>query len=262
MITLIIIGDKGRLSLEGSRRYGITMSEPMADGAAHVKDVRARIVAAAAALIASGGRDAATTRAVATAAAVQAPTIYRLFGDKRGLLDAVAESGLTAYVAEKNEREPHSDPVQELRLSWDMHVAFGLAHPGLFAIIAGDLYPRPASPAMAAGRDVLRRRIRNIALAGRLTVSEERATALLQSMGVGTVLTMLGQPEERRDPNLSAVAREAVVAAITGEAVTPTYPGPSAAAAALRASLDRISILTGGERHLLGELLDRIADGG
>lgn len=257
-----IIGNKGRLSLEGSRRYAVTMNEPVADGAAHVEDVRARIVAAAAGLIASGGRDAATTRAVAMAAAVQAPTIYRLFGDKRGLLNAVAEYGLTAYVAEKSEREPHPDPVQELRLGWDMHVAFSLAHPGLFAIITGDPHPGPASPAMAAGRDVLRRRIRNIALAGRLTVSEERATALLQSMGVGTVLTMLGQPEEQRDPKLSEVAREAVVAAITGEAITPTQPGPSGAAAALRASLDRISVLTGGERHLLEELLDRIADGG
>ncbi|MBC8122483.1 MAG: TetR family transcriptional regulator, partial [Gemmatimonadaceae bacterium] len=66
------------------------MDEPnaIADEAARVDDVRARIVVAAAGLIDSGGRDAATTRAVAAAAAVQAPTIYRLFGDKRGLLDA------------------------------------------------------------------------------------------------------------------------------------------------------------------------------
>ncbi len=238
------------------------MNEPVADEAAHTEDVRARIVAAAAALIASGGRDAATTRAVAMAAAVQAPTIYRLFGDKRGLFDAVAEHGLAAYIAAKNEREPHPDPVQDLRDGWDTHVAFGLAHPGLFAIMAGDPRPGPASPSMAAGRDVLRRRIKNIAFAGRLTVSEERAAALLQSMCVGTVLTLLSQPEGRRDPELSRVAREAVVAAITGEAIVPTHAGPSRAAAALRASLDQTSSLTSGERHLLEELLDRISDGG
>lgn len=242
------------------------MNEPnaIADDAAHADDVRARIVVAAAGLIASGGRDAATTRAVAAAAAVQAPTIYRLFGDKRGLLDAVAEHGLAAYVAEKSVREPHPDPVQDLRDGWDMHVAFGLAHPGLFAIMSANEHPgphsRPLSPAVAAGLDVLRRRIRNIALAGRLRVSEERAVALLQSVCVGMVLTLLSAPEERRDPGLSETAREAVVATITCEAITVAYSEPSAVAAALRASLDRTSVLTGGERHLLEELLDRIAN--
>lgn len=239
------------------------MNEPnsITDEAAPADDVRARIVAAATRLIATGGRDAATTRAVAAAAAVQAPTIYRLFGDKRGLLDAVAEYSLAAYIAEKSAREPHPDPVRELRDGWDMHVAFGLAHPGLFAIMSDNPHPRPLSPAVAAGLDVLRRRIRNIALAGRLRVSEERALVLLQSVCVGTVLTLLGEPEDRRDPGLSETAREAVVAAITGKAITPADLGASGAAAALRASLDQTSVLTGGERHLLEELLDRIADG-
>ena len=233
----------------------------IADDTARVDDVRTRIVVAAAGLIASGGRDAATTRAVAAAAAVQAPTIYRLFGDKRGLLDAVAEHGLAAYVADKSAREPHPDPVQDLRDGWDMHVAFGLAHPGLFAIMS-DPHPRyPLSPAVAAGMNVLRRRISYIARAGRLRVSEERAVALLQSMCVGTVLTLLGEPEERRDSGLSKAAREAVIAAIAGEAIAPVDPGPNGVAAALRMSLDRTSSLTGGERHLLEELLDRIANG-
>ena len=226
-------------------------------------DLRARIVAAAAGLIASGGRDAATTRAVATAAGVQAPTIYRLFGDKRGLLDAVARHALDAYILEKDRREPHLDPVQELRDGWDMHVQFGLAHPGPFAIMAGDPHPhpRPPSPALARGMEILQRRMRNIALAGRLRVSEARAIALLQAVGTGTVLTLLAQSEGQRDPGLSAAAREAVIGAITGEPVPPAAPGTRGVAAALRARLDNISVLTAGERHLLGELLDRVADG-
>lgn len=173
------------------------------DEALDSEDVRARIVQAAADLIAAGGRDSATTRAIAASAGVQAPTIYRLFGDKRGLLDAVVEHGLAAYVAGKPAREPHSDPVQELRDGWDTHIAFGLAHPGLYAILIGDPHPRTRSPATAAGLNVLHHRIRNIALAGCLRVSEQRAVALVWASGAGTVITLLSTPEIQRDPGLS-----------------------------------------------------------
>ncbi|WP_437753552.1 TetR family transcriptional regulator [Sorangium sp. So ce1389] len=64
--------------------------------------MRARIVAAGAELLAEGGRGALTTRAVAAAAGVQAPTIYRLFGDERGLLEAVAERGLAKHIAQNS----------------------------------------------------------------------------------------------------------------------------------------------------------------
>ena len=225
------------------------------------ENVRGRIVSAAAALIASGGSAAATTRAVAAAAGVQAPAIYRLFGDKRGLLDAVAEHGVAEYVAGKALRVPHPDPVQDLRQGWDAHVAFGLEHPGLFAIMSVDPRGGTVSPAVAAGLDVLRQRIRNIALAGRLKVSEARALALVQSVCVGTVLTLLGEPVDRRDVGLSDVAREATMAAITGGAA-PSSTGPGGTAAALSASLDQVSVLSPGEKLLIGELLVRIANGG
>lgn len=239
-------------------------AEPAVEPAVEPAEARERVMAAAAGLIARGGAAAATTRAVAAAAAVQAPTIYRLFGTKQGLLDAVAEAQLAAFMADKAARAPHPDPVQDLREGWDDYVAFGLAHPGLFAIMQGDPQAPEASPALALGLDVLRRRVRAIALGGRLRVSEERALALLRSVHAGTVLTLLSQPEERRDPGLPAAAREAVVAAITGEATgADDAPdgAPGGAAAQLRASLDSTAVLTAGERLLLAELLDRIADG-
>ena len=42
-----------------------------------------------------------TTRGVAEAAGVQAPAIYRFFGDKDGLLEAVAEHVMATYVSAK-----------------------------------------------------------------------------------------------------------------------------------------------------------------
>ena len=178
-------------------------------------DTRTRIVSAAAELLAEGGRDAVTTRAVAAAAAVQAPTIYRLFGDKSGLLDAVAEHGFARYLAEKQVRAPDTDPVEELRTGWDRHVEFGLLNPGLHSLMYGDPRPGVRSPAAAAGFAILREHIHRVAAAGRLRVSEERAAQLMHAAGSGTVFALLAQAPEQRDPGLSVAAREAIIAAIT-----------------------------------------------
>jgi AcrR family transcriptional regulator len=223
--------------------------------------VRNRILEAAALLIGHGGPEAATTRAVAARAGVQAPTIYRLFGDKRGLLDAVAEHSMALYVASKSRHEPHPDPVQDLRDGWDMHVTFGLSNPGLFLLMSGD-HQGAASPAAGAGHQVLLRRVRRIALAGRLRVSEARAVALLDAACVGTVLTLLRQPESERDAGLSEAAREAVMTAIATDLAAPTASKANGLAAALRASLPCGDLLSRGERLLLEELLERLANSG
>jgi len=216
-------------------------------------DARQRILTATRALIAEGGVDAATTRAIASEAAVQAPTIYRLFGDKQGLLDAAAHETLAAYVAEKSRRARHRDPLQDFRDGWDQHIAFGLAHPEVFRLLADS-----RSAATEAGHEVLRERIRNIARAGRLGVSEERALGLVIAMGTGTVLRLLAAGDPR-DEDLATAARESVLAAITtAEAVAPTDSAVTAAAITLRASLDQVA-LSEGERALLGEWLERIA---
>src|ERR1700750_2637053 len=75
---------------------------------------RAQLVEVAAGLLATAWPDAVTTRSVALAAGVQAPTIYRIFGDKNGLLDAVVEHGFATYVGRKH-LDPDTDPVESLR---------------------------------------------------------------------------------------------------------------------------------------------------
>jgi AcrR family transcriptional regulator len=215
---------------------------------------RERIVHVAAALLAEGGRDAVTTRAVAAKAGVQAPTIYRLFGDKGGLLEAVAEHGFNAYLAEKGAPGEHPDPIDDLRAGWDLHVGFGLANPALYALMYGD--PRAHSAAAQAGVAVLRERIRRIARAGRLKVSEQRAADLVQAVGEGTVLRLLARP----DPGLADAAFDAVVAAIATDAPAVGSDGPAAAATALKARLADTDTLSDGERNLLTEWLDRIAN--
>jgi len=221
---------------------------------------RDRIVAAALDLLEQGGEDAVSTRAVSAAAGVQPPTIYRFFGDKQGLLDAVATQGFQAYLATKSAARPSGDPVADLRRGWDMHVGLGLANPALYTLMYGR--PRSDAAGSAANRaaaDVLAGHIRRIAEAGRLRVPESLAAALVHAAGSGTTLALIATPPERRDPALSETAREAVIAAITTDQPLGREPGPATAAVALHATLPQVDALSAGEKVLLGEWLDRIA---
>lgn len=188
--------------------------------------------------------------------------MYRLFGDKHGLLDAVAADGFAKYVAAESRRGLSDDPVEDLRAGWDLHVGFGLANPALYSIIYGDPHPGVLPPAAAASLEILGTLIHRVAEIGRLRVSEERATLLLYSAGGGTTLSLIAFPEDRRDMALSHAAREAIVAAVITDAPAAAAPGPVGAAVALRAALPQTHELTSQEEGLLIEWLDRIADSG
>lgn len=221
-------------------------------------ELRTRIVHAAAHLLHEHGPAAVTTRGVSEAAGVQAPTLYRLFGDKDGLLDAVAEHELARYVAGKTDAEASDDPVADLHAAWDLHVDFGLANPALFALLT-DPARAGQSPAAAAGQDVLRARVHRVAAAGRLRVSERRAVELIHAAGTGAVLTLLAHPVEGRDRRLADTLYDAVARTVLTDAPAETADNAAAAAVALRAALPELSMLTAGEQTVLAEWLDRIS---
>lgn len=218
---------------------------------------RARIVAAALDLLTHGGQDAVSTRAVSAAAGVQPPTIYRFFGDKDGLLDAVVTQGFADYLATKTAEPPAADPVDGLRQGWDQHVELGLAKPALYLLMYGRQRAVP-SPAKAAAFDVLGERIHRVAEEGRLRVSESLAAELMHATGSGVTMHLVNTPPELRDLALSATAREAVIAAISTDRPVDRTPGPVTAAAALHAALPRIDTLSGNEKALMSDWLDRI----
>lgn len=225
-------------------------------------ETRERIVTSAIALLNRGGRDAVTTRAVADAAGVQAPTLYRLFGDKQGLLDAVAEHGFRAYLKEKAVRKAGQDPVEDLRTGWDLHVQFGLSHPAIYLLMYAQPRPGVKSPAAEMSHRLLKEHIRRVAAAGRLRFSEERAANLFHASACGMVLTLLAQAEERPDGGLLEISRETAIAAITSDAPAFKSSGEArtaAAAVALRAVLPEVQALSEGERALLKEWLNRLA---
>ena len=217
--------------------------------------VRERIVRAAAELLTKGGRDAVSTRAVSAAAAVQAPAIYRQFGDMQSLLEEAARKVLADYVRSKAKRRPSEDPLDDLRRGWDEHIAFGVANPDAYAILYG------GAEQSAAGREglaILESLLTRIAEAGRLRMNVSDALRLVHAGGTGVVFSLISAP----DPRLSELMRETLLAAITETAPSPprTTKRIAPRAIALRTVLPEAHrTLSAGERQLLAEWLDRLA---
>ena len=219
---------------------------------------RSRITEAAALLLREGGVRAVTTRAVATAAGVPTPTIFRVFGDKDGLMDAVAEHVMVTYVAAKSElaSREDGDPLDDLRHAWRSHIDFGLANPDLFVLLStpGRL---ALSPATAAGTGVLQARVKRLAEAGLLAVPEPRAVGLIHAAGTGAVLALLHQPADSRDTSLADIMLEAVLRAVLTRSPALSASNLAPLAIAFRTAVPHLPGLTDGERQLLTEWVDR-----
>jgi len=189
---------------------------------------------------------------------VQPPTIFRLFGDKDGLLQAVAEHVMAGYVADKTvvAAGEDGDPVDDLRTAWRTHIDFGLANPDVFLLLVepGRLH---RSPALAAGVAVLEARVARVAAAGLLAVSQTRAVEMIQAAGTGAVLEQLGQPAEHRDARLADALLEAILGDILASEPAPPASDPVAVAVAFQAALPDLPSLSDAERALLTEWLTR-----
>lgn len=220
------------------------------------------MIQAALALLETGGPEAVSTRLVSAAADVQPPTIYRHFGDMQGLLNAVARAGFTAYLESKAARTPTSDPVEELREGWNLHVDFGLTHPHLYTLMyASTKMAAGSSSAAVEAFSMLRALLWRVAEVGRLTVSVERAVAMIHGGALGVTLSLLNAKEN--DTKLSDTMREAVLNAIlTPESETASQvvkPQAAAHAVSLVALLpDLEAPFTNAERALLSEWLQRL----
>jgi AcrR family transcriptional regulator len=216
-------------------------------------------------LLRRGGVEAVSTRSVAAAAGVQPPAIYRQFGDKDGLLDAVTSFVFQRYLREKRRMmRVSADPVEDLRRLWDLHVEFGLSQPYCYSLTFGRARPGAVMSGAAETQTVLMEAVARVGAQGALKMSVEHATSLVHSCGVGFVLTQINVPKSDRTGELSTLARETVFAAILNEpkrrpARQPNLPGRAVALhEALRHEAD--VPFTSGERELLSEWLMRLAN--
>lgn len=236
----------------------------MSEATGRRESTRATIIDAAAKLLREHGPAAVTTRRVAEQAGVQAPAIYRLFGDKDGLLEAVAEHVMTAYASSKAAivqaaSADDIDPLEDLHAGWQSQIEFGVANPAIFRLLS-DPARVAGSPGAQLGKRVLENRVRRVAAAGRLRVSEPRAVAMIHAAGVGVIQTILATPTEQRDPELPQAMWDAVLAQILTDEPGISDSGPMSAAVTFRAIAPELTMLSDAERQLLDDWLARVID--
>jgi AcrR family transcriptional regulator len=198
---------------------------------------RRQILEVAAGILEREGAQAVSTRSVAAAAGIRAASLYQLFGDKDGLLAALASHAFDIYLAQKHTLAHTDDPVDDMRRGWDAHVDFGLRHPAFYLLMYGTDRPGRRPPAADQANDLLLKFLDRVAAAGRLRVPPALAARLTFAAATGVTLSLIGVPVEARDPEISARMRDTLVDSITTDPPPVADRGLASQAIALDAAL-------------------------
>ena len=224
-------------------------------------NTRSLIIEAAAELIAQSPSGDVSTRAVCEAAGVQQPVLYRLFGDKDGLLAATVDHVWDQYLETKRAAEKSADPLQDLLAGWNSHVAFALAHPNAYKLMFAPALRSMPEAAQEALR-ILRAVLERLAAQGRMRIAPEIAARMIMTATTGVALGLIMRPALYPDTALSTQVRDAMVQAILLDPAADTAPDDARAAAAttLLSSLDDLTPqpFTSAESALLGQWLTQI----
>src|SRR6201991_1831575 len=188
--------------------------------------------AAEAQLQASQERDI-STRAVCDAVGVGAPVLYRLFGDKNGLLAAVVDRAFQRYLASKRTQKLSADPVDDLYSAWDAHISFALKNQAVYRIAYA-----PALDAVPTGVDqarlLLLKRLERCAEVGRLNTTPDEAAQIMMAACTGVALSLITQPQTFSHPALSHRVRDAVLRELLVDASTEDRNGNGLKSVALQ----------------------------
>jgi AcrR family transcriptional regulator len=145
-----------------------------------------RLLAAAAALLESGGPDAVTTRAVLVEAGVTAPTLYHHFGDKDGLLNALLADGVTRFFAHRAALPRTADARMDLLFSWEQFLDFVCEQPQLFRLLG--VRALSDQTLLADATQWCRDRLEQLRAEGRLSVDAPFALQALMAVSNGVAM--------------------------------------------------------------------------
>ena len=218
---------------------------------------RSLIIERAAELLAASPNGDVSTRAVCEAAGIGQPAMYRIFGDKEGLLAAVADRVWGDYLGSKRTAVPSADPLQDARDGWDNHTAFALAHPHAYRLVFATALSSPPDAA-AEAMNLLQGILERVAAQGRLRMSPAKAAKIVMAANSGIALALILRPSQFSDPSLSAVMREATLNSVASDTGPPVGEAVEIAAVTLETGLASSTALTPAESGLLNEWLTRI----
>lgn len=226
---------------------------------------RSVILDRAAELLAASPSGDVATRAVCEAAGVTQPVLYRLFGDKDGLLAATVDMVWDQYLSMKRAAEQSPDPLDDLRAGWDSHVEFALAHPHAYRLLFGTTLTTTPESAAEAMR-LLRVNLDRLAASGRLRTAPDRAAQMIMAANSGVALSLVLRPSEHADRSVSTLVRDAIHRAVLvdHDHALDTAQAQETAALTLRSGLQAQSaeLFTPAEAGLLDEWLGRVQASG
>jgi AcrR family transcriptional regulator len=191
----------------------------------HVLPPADRISRCALELLRDGGPAALTTRAVCECAGVTAPTLYHHYGDKDGLLRAVAQTELLAMFARKQRMKSTGDALLDLKRGWDDWVEFAIDQPHLVRALqaSGSATTQPlreAAEAIAAGR------LARLATSKPLAVDPATGARILVAGSNAVVQLLLDGLTVTEVRSLSALLRDGLVASLYASPVKSTSSRP------------------------------------
>jgi len=183
-------------------------TKPTVQAAAPVERIRAVTLA----LLREGGPAALTTRAVCEGAGVTAPTLYHHYGDKDGLLRAVAESELQTFFGRKQRMKPSDDPRRDVQRGWDDWIDFAIEQPDLVRAIRGA--GRSAVPMREAAEAIVQTRLVRLAPGSDLAVDIATGARILVAAANAVVQLLLDGLPAADVRRLSAILRDGVLQTI------------------------------------------------
>lgn len=120
----------------------------------HDERTRAALRDAAERLVASGGMDALSVRAVAVEAGTTTRAVYSVFGSKEGLIDALAQRAFEILAARLSRLPTTKDPIADLvRVGTKVFRPFVRQHPSLYRIAFQRIAPLRAGPELTTTRE-------------------------------------------------------------------------------------------------------------
>jgi len=179
---------------------------------------RRTILAAAEELLARGGAEELSIRALCMRAGVTPPTIYHHFGDKGALVERVVDDCFGEFDRALERRRAPRDPVEAARWAFDRYVEYGLTHPTHYRLMFQRAAVRP-TPGGIASYDRLRRGMRTIDEAGRLVVPVEHAAAAFWAAAHGVTSLVVAGVLAPDAPSVTLV-RDGILARLTQGAAT------------------------------------------